>query len=73
MLAKHQAISALQYEPEKLRRIAAILCGYADGLFGLLGTFESRHPRIAAYRNKSTLKPSAIHRGSSATLTGDGV
>jgi rhamnosyltransferase len=73
VLAIHQAICVLRYEPEKPRKITAILCGYADGLFGFLGTFESRHPLIAAYCKKSGLKPATFRRGSPATLTGDGV
>lgn len=71
VLALHQAICVLRYEPEKLRKMTAILCGYVDGLFGLLGAFESRHPLIAAYCKKSVHTPATIHRGSPATLTGD--
>jgi rhamnosyltransferase len=73
VLALHQAICVLRYEPEKLRKITAIVCGYVDGMLGLLGTFERRHPLIAAYCKKSVLKPAAIHHGSRATLTGDEV
>jgi rhamnosyltransferase len=73
VLAVHQAICVLRYEPEKLRKITAILCGYVDGLFGLLGTFESRHPVIAGYCKKSVHKPAAIQPSSPATLTGDNV
>lgn len=71
VLAVHQAVCVLRYEPEKLRKITAILCGYADGLLGLLGTFESRHPLIAAYCRKNVHKPAATPAGSPATLTGD--
>ena len=71
VLALHQAVCVLRYEPEKLRKIAAILCGYVDGLFGLLGTFESRHPMIAAYCTKNVHKPPTIYPDSPATLTGD--
>jgi rhamnosyltransferase len=73
VLALHQAVCVLRYEPDKLRKITAILCGYVDGLFGLLGTFESRHPLIAAYCKKNAHKPAATHPGSSATLTRDNV
>jgi rhamnosyltransferase len=73
VLALHQAICVLRYEPEKLRKITAIVCGYMDGLFGLLGTFESRHPLIASYCKKRSHKPSMIRRGAPATLTGDEV
>lgn len=70
VLALHQAVCVLKYEPEKLRKITAILCGYVDGLLGLLGTFESRHLVIAAYCARSTHKPAAPHPGTPATLTG---
>jgi rhamnosyltransferase len=73
VLALHQAVCVLKYEPEKLRKMTAILCGYVDGLFGLLGTFESRHPVIAAYCKKNVHKQATIHHGSPATLTGDDV
>lgn len=71
VLAIHQAICVLRYEPEKLRKITAILCGYLDGLFGLLGTFETRHPRIAAYCMQRVRTQVKAHHGSSAALTGE--
>ncbi|HZC44500.1 MAG TPA: glycosyltransferase, partial [Acidobacteriaceae bacterium] len=73
VLAVHQAVCVLRYEPEKLRKITAILCGYVDGLFGLLGTFESRHPLIATYCRKNVHKQTAPHPGSPTTLTEDNV
>jgi rhamnosyltransferase len=73
VLALHQAVCVLKYEPDKLRKLTAILCGYVDGLFGLLGTFESRHPVIASYCKKNVHKPAAIHPSSPATLTEDNV
>jgi rhamnosyltransferase len=71
VLAMHQALCVLRYEPEKLRKVTAILCGYVDGLLGLLGTFEGRHPVIAAYCKKNVRKPAAAQPGSPAALTGD--
>jgi rhamnosyltransferase len=49
LLAFLQVLRVLQYEPDKLRKVIAVMCGYLDGLFGLLGTFETRHPHIAAF------------------------
>jgi rhamnosyltransferase len=71
VLAIHQSICVLKYEPDKLRKITAILCGYVDGLFGRLGSFESRHPLIAAYCKKSANTPIGFRRDSPAALTGD--
>ncbi len=48
-LALHQALCVLLFEPQKLRKVTAILFGYLDGLFGRLGPFESRHPRIFSF------------------------
>lgn len=69
----HQAICVLRYEPEKLRKITAILCGYTDGLFGLLGAFESRHPLLAAYCKREVRKAATFRRDPSTTLKGDEV
>jgi rhamnosyltransferase len=71
VLAMHQALCVIRYEPDKLRKITAILYGYIDGLFGLLGTFENRHPMIAAYCKKNAYKPAAVQPDSSVTLMGD--
>jgi rhamnosyltransferase len=71
VLAMHQAICVLRYEREKTRKITAILCGYVDGLLGLLGTFEGRHRLIAAYCKKSVRMPPTIHDGAPAKVTGD--
>jgi rhamnosyltransferase len=70
LLAFLQVLRVLQYEPQKLRKVTAITCGYLDGLFGLLGTFEDRHPRIAAYCKRSTPRTIAPDRSSSVTLSG---
>ncbi len=70
LLAFLQVLRVLQYEPQKLKKVTAITCGYLDGLFGLLGTFEDRHPRIAAYCKRSTPRTVAPDRSSSVTLSG---
>jgi rhamnosyltransferase len=37
------------FDSQKLKTLTAIACGYLDGMFGRLGTFERRHPDIAAF------------------------
>jgi rhamnosyltransferase len=49
LMAIHQALLVLLFESQKLKKLTAIACGYLDGKFGRLGTFERRHPRIAAF------------------------
>lgn len=49
LLALHQSLCVLLFEPQKLRKVLAVACGYVDGRRGRLGTFESLHPRIAAF------------------------
>jgi rhamnosyltransferase len=70
LLAFLQVLQVLQYEPQKLKKITAITCGYLDGLFGLLGTFEHRHPRIAAFCKRSAPRQIAIDSNSSVRVTG---
>ncbi len=70
LLAFLQILRVLQYEPQKVTKITAITCGFLDGLFGLLGTFEDRHPRIAAFCNESEPRLVAIDSNSSVKLTG---
>jgi rhamnosyltransferase len=70
LLAFLQVLRVLQYEPQKLKKITAITCGYLDGLFGLLGTFEDRHPRIAAYCKRSVPTRIAMDSRSSVSATG---
>jgi rhamnosyltransferase len=48
-MAIHQAMCVLLFDSQKLKKLTAIACGYVDGMFGRLGTFERRHPRIAAF------------------------
>jgi rhamnosyltransferase len=70
LLAFLQVLRVLQYEPQKTKKITAITCGYLDGLFGLLGTFEDRHSRIAAFCKRSEPRQIAIDSSSPVTLTG---
>ncbi|MBW8809598.1 MAG: glycosyltransferase [Lysobacter sp.] len=49
LLTLHQVACVLVCEEHKLRKVVAIAVGYVDGFFGKLGTFEQRHPRIAAF------------------------
>jgi rhamnosyltransferase len=70
LLAFLQVLRVLQYESQKLRKVTAISCGYLDGLFGLLGVFEDRHPRIAAFCKKSEPRTIVIDKNSSVMLSG---
>jgi rhamnosyltransferase len=70
LLAFLQVLRVLQYEPQKVKKITAITCGYLDGLFGLLGTFEDRHPRIAAFCKRSGPTRIAMDGRSSVRATG---
>src|ERR1700733_8439050 len=56
LLAFLQVLRVLQYEPQKFKKVTAILCGYLDGVFGRLGPFEQRHPRMAAFCTSSSRK-----------------
>jgi rhamnosyltransferase len=70
LLAFLQVLRVLQYEPQKVKKITAITCGYFDGLFGLLGTFEDRHPRIAAFCKRSGSTRISTDSSSSVAVTG---
>jgi rhamnosyltransferase len=70
LLAFLQVLRVLQYEPQKLRKVTAITCGYLDGLFGLLGVFEDRHPRIAAFCKKRAPSKIAIDTNTPVLLSG---
>ena len=61
VLAIQNALSVLLFDSHKLKKIAAIICGYLDGTWGNLGTFERRHPHIAAF---------CIHGNAPLTATG---
>ena len=49
LLAFHQALCVALFEPDKLRKITAIACGWYDGRRGRSGTFESLRPRLHAW------------------------
>lgn len=44
-----QAIMVLLFEAQKPKKLLALASGYVDGILGRLGTFEERHPRLAAF------------------------
>jgi len=44
-----QVIMVLLFEEQKLRKLPALASGYVDGVLGRLGTFEERHPWLAAF------------------------
>lgn len=66
-LAIYWALCVVLFEPQKLRKLVAMMAGYVDGRFGVLGTFESAHPRIAAFCNRTARKEILIRDNSSAT------
>jgi rhamnosyltransferase len=49
LMVIHQAICVGLFDSHKLKKLIAIACGYLDGKFGKLGTFERRHPHIAGF------------------------
>ena len=67
LLALHQAFNVLLFEPQKLRKVLAVACGYVDGRLGRLGTFESLHPRIAAFCKKQPARSDAPAAAAVAT------
>jgi rhamnosyltransferase len=75
LMAIQQAITVLRFDSQKLEKITAIACGYLDGLFGMLGRFEQRHPRISAWCKTNTSKTNtsgqAAIGGSSAVLAAE--
>jgi rhamnosyltransferase len=60
----------LLFDSQKLRKLTAIACGYLDGMVGRLGTFERRHPHIAAFCGRSGHKQTA--GGSSPVMAAEG-
>lgn len=56
LMAMYEAILVLLFESRKATKLTAIACGYVDGKVGRLGTFELRHPRIAAFCTTTTSK-----------------
>jgi rhamnosyltransferase len=69
VLAMEQVIKVVQFESQKLEKVTAIVCGYLDGVLGLLGTFENRHPHIAAFCKRSGSERISINNGSLVTPT----
>ena len=69
-LALHQGLCVALFEPDKRRKLLAIVCGYLDGRRGRLGRFEQLHPRIHAY---CTGRPgnAATPGAAPATMSGD--
>lgn len=65
LLALHQAFNVLMFEPQKFRKVLAVACGYVDGRRGRLGTFESLHPRIAAFCKHLPARSGALAGGPS--------
>ena len=62
LMVIRQAICVFLLDSQKLRKLAAIACGYLDGVFGRLGPFERRHPHLAAFCNgtRRTEKDSGV-------------
>jgi rhamnosyltransferase len=71
LMAMQQALTVLLFDSQKLEKITAIACGYLDGMFGRLGTFERRHRYLDAFCRRTERKGVAIDRGSSLLATGD--
>jgi rhamnosyltransferase len=71
LMAIQQALTVLLFDSEKLEKVTAIACGYLDGMFGRLGTFEWRHRYLDAFCRRTECKGVAIARGSSLMATGD--
>jgi rhamnosyltransferase len=71
LMAMQDAIRVLLFDSQKLKKIIAIACGYVDGMFGRLGTFERRHPHIAAFCKRTTRKRTAIGASSPVLATED--
>jgi rhamnosyltransferase len=64
-----EAACVLLFDSQKFRKITAIACGYLDGMLGMLGPFERRHPRIAAFCKATGRKKASISAGSPAMAT----
>jgi rhamnosyltransferase len=56
LMAIYQAVCVVLFDAQKLKKVLAITCGYFDGMFGRLGTFEHLHPEIAAFCNNFECK-----------------
>jgi rhamnosyltransferase len=71
LMAMQDAIRVLLFDSQKLKKIIAIACGYVDGMFGRLDTFERRHPHIAAFCKRTTRKQTGIGASSPVLATED--
>ncbi|HXJ44659.1 MAG TPA: glycosyltransferase [Bryobacteraceae bacterium] len=71
LMAIQQAIRVLRFDSEKVAKITAIACGYLDGVLGRLGTFERRHPHIAAFCKRTKRKQTGIGASSPVLATED--
>jgi rhamnosyltransferase len=69
--AIQQALSIPLFDAQKLKKITVIVCGYLDGVFGWLGTFEHRQPHIAAFSKSARRRQIAFDGSSSVTVTGE--
>lgn len=69
-LVLYWALNVLLFDKDKLRKLLAIACGYGDGFLSHLGTFEVRHPRIAAFCSRSTRSPKEVRHGAAVSATG---
>jgi rhamnosyltransferase len=70
LMVMQQAFSVILFDSQKLKKISAIVCGYLDGLLGRLGTFEHRHPHIAAFCAGFRQTQAAVESSSSLTVAG---
>jgi rhamnosyltransferase len=70
LIVIQQAFSVILFDSQKLRKITAIVCGYLDGLLGRLGTFEQRHPHIAAFCGQFRPTQAVVESSSSLTVAG---
>jgi rhamnosyltransferase len=70
LMVMQQAFSVILFDSQKLKKIIAITCGYLDGLFGRLGTFEHQHPHIAAICQGFKPNQAVVDSSSSFTVAG---
>lgn len=69
LMALREATRVLLFDSQKLKKISAIACGYLDGKFGRLGPFDRRHPRIAAFCQKTGHEKTSIGAGAPPMAT----
>jgi hypothetical protein len=58
------------FDSDKLRKLVATACGYCDGFLSRLGTFETRHPHLAAFCGRSLRTTEKVERTAAAAMTG---